>query len=122
MLQSTLSSFGPWYLLILGALGIAVMLIAPKGIWGTFSAATGIHLFPDPAAARRRSPTHARRRDMCTRDFDEHSITDAVVERFAETPDARLKQILTSLVRHAHDFVRDVELTQDEWFYRRACS
>ncbi|HEX4298785.1 MAG TPA: intradiol ring-cleavage dioxygenase, partial [Devosia sp.] len=27
----------------------------------------------------------------------------------------RLKQILTSLVRHAHDFVRDVELTQDEW-------
>src|SRR5688572_2516445 len=53
---------------------------------------------------------------MSTRDFDEHSITDAVVERFAATPDARLKQILTSLVRHAHDFVRDVELTQDEWF------
>jgi len=52
---------------------------------------------------------------MPTRDFNEHSITDAVVERFAATPDARLKQILTSLVRHAHDFVRDVELTQDEW-------
>ena len=46
VLQSTLSSFGPWYLLLLGALGIAVMLVAPKGIWGTFSAATGIHLFP----------------------------------------------------------------------------
>ena len=53
---------------------------------------------------------------MTTRDFNEHSITDAVVERFAETPDPRLKQILQSLVRHAHDFVRDVELTQDEWF------
>lgn len=53
---------------------------------------------------------------MSTRDFNEHSITDAVVERFAATPDPRLKQILTSLVRHAHDFVRDVELTQDEWF------
>ncbi len=52
---------------------------------------------------------------MSTRDFNEHSITDAVVERFAATPDPRLKQILTSLVRHAHDFVRDVELTQDEW-------
>lgn len=52
---------------------------------------------------------------MSTRDFDEHSITDAVVERFAATPDARLRQILTSLVRHAHDFVRDVELSQDEW-------
>ena len=46
VLQSTLSNFGPWYLIILGALGIAVMLLAPKGLWGTFSAATGIHLFP----------------------------------------------------------------------------
>lgn len=45
-LQSTLSSFGPWYLLLLGALGIVVMLVAPAGIWGTFSLATGIHLFP----------------------------------------------------------------------------
>jgi branched-chain amino acid transport system permease protein len=46
VLQSTLSSYGPWYLIVLGALGIAVMLVAPKGIWGTFSAATGIYLFP----------------------------------------------------------------------------
>ena len=46
VLQSTLSGYGPWYLILLGALGIAVMLVAPKGIWGTFSAATGIHLFP----------------------------------------------------------------------------
>src|SRR5690606_23286088 len=46
VLQSTLSSYGPWYLIILGALGIAVMLFAPRGLWGTFSARTGIHLFP----------------------------------------------------------------------------
>ena len=52
---------------------------------------------------------------MATRDFDEHSITDAVVARFADTPDPRLKQIVTSLVRHAHDFVREVELTEAEW-------
>jgi branched-chain amino acid transport system permease protein len=45
-LQSSLSNYGPWYLIVLGALGIAVMLVAPKGLWGTFSAATGIHLFP----------------------------------------------------------------------------
>ncbi len=53
---------------------------------------------------------------MATRDFDEHSITDAVVDRFAQVPDPRLKRILTSLVRHVHDFVRDVELTEAEWF------
>jgi hydroxyquinol 1,2-dioxygenase len=52
---------------------------------------------------------------MATRDFNEQSITDAVIARFADTPDARLKRIMESLVRHAHDFVRDVELTQDEW-------
>lgn len=52
---------------------------------------------------------------MSTRDFDEHSITQAVVDRFADTPDPRLKLVLQSLVRHAHDFVRDVDLSMDEW-------
>lgn len=52
---------------------------------------------------------------MSTRDFDEHSITSAVVDRFKDTPDPRLRAIMQSLVRHAHDFVRDVDLTQDEW-------
>jgi hydroxyquinol 1,2-dioxygenase len=51
------------------------------------------------------------------RDFDETTITQAVVERFQTTPDPRLKQIMTRLVQHLHDFVRDVELTFDEWQY-----
>ena len=49
------------------------------------------------------------------RDFDENNITAAVVDRYQNTPDPRLKQIMTSLVKHLHDFVRDVELTEDEW-------
>jgi hydroxyquinol 1,2-dioxygenase len=49
------------------------------------------------------------------RDFDEHNITEAVIERFAGTPDPRLKEIMTSLVQHLHNFVRDVELTYEEW-------
>jgi hydroxyquinol 1,2-dioxygenase len=49
------------------------------------------------------------------RDFDENNITAAVIDRFKNTPDPRLKQIVTSLVKHLHDFVRDVELTEDEW-------
>lgn len=48
-------------------------------------------------------------------DFDEHTITDAVVDRFAATPDPRLKAVMTSLVRHLHDFVRDVEPSLEEW-------
>jgi hydroxyquinol 1,2-dioxygenase len=50
-----------------------------------------------------------------TRDFDERSITAAVIDRFAATSDPRLKAIMGSLVRHLHDFVRDVEPTFDEW-------
>jgi len=46
VLRSTLSGYGPWYLILIGALGIAVMLAAPKGIWGTFSQRTGVQLFP----------------------------------------------------------------------------
>ena len=49
------------------------------------------------------------------RDVDEHTITDEVIDRFKNTPDPRLKQIVDSLVHHLHDFVRDVEPTFDEW-------
>jgi hydroxyquinol 1,2-dioxygenase len=49
------------------------------------------------------------------RDFDENNITDAVLESFAKTPDARLKQIVSRLTHHLHAFVRDVEPTFDEW-------
>jgi hydroxyquinol 1,2-dioxygenase len=49
------------------------------------------------------------------RDFDENNITAAVIDRFQNTPDPRLKKIMVSLVQHLHDFVRDVELTEEEW-------
>ncbi|MDB5460620.1 MAG: intradiol ring-cleavage dioxygenase [Caulobacteraceae bacterium] len=49
------------------------------------------------------------------RDVDEHTITDEVIDRFKDTPDPRLKQIVESLVHHLHDFVRDVEPSFDEW-------
>ena len=51
------------------------------------------------------------------RDFDEHNITAAVVERLADTSDPRLKQILTSLVHHLHAFARDARLSFTEWSY-----
>ena len=49
------------------------------------------------------------------REFDEKSITQAVLGRLAECNDPRFKIILTSLVTHLHDFVREVELTESEW-------
>ncbi|HEY2296976.1 MAG TPA: dioxygenase [Jatrophihabitans sp.] len=46
----------------------------------------------------------------------EDALTAEVVARLAATPDARLREIMTSLVRHLHAFARDVRLTEDEWF------
>jgi hypothetical protein len=50
------------------------------------------------------------------RDFDEKSITRAVIGRLSECDDARFKRIMTSLIGHVHDFVREVSLTEPEWF------
>jgi hydroxyquinol 1,2-dioxygenase len=50
-----------------------------------------------------------------TTDFTEQTAADAVVESFAHTPDPRLREVLTSLVRHLHAFVRDTEPTIAEW-------
>jgi len=45
-LQSLFADFGSWYLMLLGLIGIAAMLFAPRGLWGLFADRTGIQLFP----------------------------------------------------------------------------
>jgi hydroxyquinol 1,2-dioxygenase len=49
------------------------------------------------------------------REFDEKSITAAVLARMDQCTDARFKQVMTSLITHLHDFVREVKLTEQEW-------
>src|SRR5215207_4409766 len=48
-------------------------------------------------------------------DFTEETATAAVEASFAGTADPRLREILASLVRHLHGFVREVEPTFGEW-------
>lgn len=50
------------------------------------------------------------------RNVNQYTITEAVLARHAEAADPRLRQILDSLVRHLHEFAREVHLTEDEWF------
>lgn len=47
--------------------------------------------------------------------FDEATLTEAVVRSMDGCADPRLNQVLTSLVRHLHGFVREVEPTEAEW-------
>ena len=46
----------------------------------------------------------------------EDDITAEVLQRLESTPDARLREIMLSLVRHLHAFVKDVRLSESEWF------
>ena len=49
------------------------------------------------------------------RNITEDNITEAVIARLEGCGEPRLREIMTSLVRHLHDFVRDVSLTESEW-------
>jgi branched-chain amino acid transport system permease protein len=45
-LQQLLSDYGSWYLVVLGAIGMAVALWLPGGLWGLVRDRTGISMFP----------------------------------------------------------------------------
>jgi hydroxyquinol 1,2-dioxygenase len=49
------------------------------------------------------------------RNLTEANLTDSVIAAMANAEDTRLKEILTSLVRHLHAFIREVNLTEAEW-------
>ena len=48
-------------------------------------------------------------------DIDQWTITGAVLKAQAGTQSPRLREIMDSLVRHLHDFAREVQLTEAEW-------
>ncbi len=50
------------------------------------------------------------------RNLDEDNITRAVIGMHANAGDARLREVMTSLVQHLHSFAREIALTEDEWF------
>ena len=45
----------------------------------------------------------------------EDNITDLAAARWGTAHDPRTAELLTALVRHLHDFAREVRLTEDEW-------
>jgi branched-chain amino acid transport system permease protein len=46
VLQETLSGYGAWYLVLLGAVAVLVTLLARRGLWGLVADRTGWSLFP----------------------------------------------------------------------------
>src|SRR5579862_6193997 len=67
-------------------------------------------LRPTPAQGDRSMP------DGQPRNTSADDITAEVLARFSATPDPRLRQIMLSLIGHLHAFVKEVRLTEAEWF------
>ncbi len=49
--------------------------------------------------------------------FSEEHSAEVVKQQYANCKDLRLKTIMESAVNHLHQFVKEVEPTQDEWMY-----
>jgi hydroxyquinol 1,2-dioxygenase len=47
--------------------------------------------------------------------LEAQDLAQAVVDRMADCKDPRIKEVMSALVRHAHAFVREVQLTPEEW-------
>ncbi|MFF9115003.1 intradiol ring-cleavage dioxygenase [Streptomyces massasporeus] len=50
-----------------------------------------------------------------TTDATRDGVTEQALASLGGTADPRLRELLTGLVRHLHDFARETRLTQDEW-------
>ncbi|MEV7990896.1 maleylacetate reductase and hydroxyquinol 1,2-dioxygenase domain-containing protein [Streptomyces sp. NPDC086077] len=61
---------------------------------------------------------HGRRpRESDTTDATTARLTHQVVASFAQASDARVRTLLTALVRHLHTFVSEQDVTETEWQY-----
>jgi len=49
------------------------------------------------------------------RSVTKDNITDVFTSYFGDDTDQRVKEVLSALARHIHDFAREVNLTHDEW-------
>ena len=50
-------------------------------------------------------------------DLNEFTVTEAVLQQMADTPDPRLRDIMAAAVKHLHAFAREVSLKPEEWLF-----
>ena len=62
-----------------------------------------------------RTPTPGMETEPMTHS-DRANLTDVAMKRWSDIPDPRLREVVQSLIKHLHGFVREVELKPQEWF------
>jgi hydroxyquinol 1,2-dioxygenase len=48
-------------------------------------------------------------------EYNQSKLTQDVLDAFAGTPEPRLRELMTALVKHVHAFAREVDLKPEEW-------
>jgi catechol 1,2-dioxygenase len=48
--------------------------------------------------------------------------TEQIINSMGPKTDPRMREVMSSLTRHLHDFAREVDLTFDEWVKGVVCS
>ena len=48
-------------------------------------------------------------------DFNEKTATEGVLKSFSSIKNERLKELMSSIVKHLHEVVKETEPTFDEW-------
>src|SRR6476660_8446140 len=71
-----------------------------------------IHHFPPKPRAPRLRPID---QEFPMANLETSDFAQAVIDRMADCKDPRFKQVMTALVRHAHAFAKEVDLTPDDW-------
>jgi protocatechuate 3,4-dioxygenase beta subunit len=79
------------------------------GAFDTGAVYTGTGREPELTGTERTSPVTDRRL------FTEEHSAETVINALGADTDPRLREIMTALVQHVHDFVKDVQLTEEEW-------
>jgi branched-chain amino acid transport system permease protein len=69
LLREYLADFGAWYLILLGAVSIAIILIEPRGLWGVWRRFFPIDVIP----VSHKSPEDMKRADLARTSPLEHS-------------------------------------------------
>lgn len=69
---------------------------------------------PSALAASTSEPKQLPNGEANASKFDPH-FTQNVINAIGPNATPRMRQVMSSLIRHVHDFAREVELTVDEW-------
>lgn len=51
-----------------------------------------------------------------TRNLADEDLTQAVLATFSNSRSERFQEVMQSLVKHLHAFIKDIDLTEEEWF------